>query len=103
MCNCTSEVWCFGPSRNDSRLVSIAGHFKISYPAMSARKTDRPFPIGKAGAHPALRIQRDTVDRQLNAWNRDAPCGRELASLDLGQGLRRHADLGGSDLLGLAV
>src|SRR3954447_19198481 len=42
---------------------SIAGHLQISYPAVATPKADRPFPIGKARAHPALRIQRDAFDR----------------------------------------
>src|SRR5205807_7966975 len=35
--------------------------------------------------------------------NRDAPCRRDLSSLDLGDGERGHGDVGGAEYFGLSV
>src|SRR5258708_16448453 len=70
---------------------------------MAAGKIDRAFPIGIAGTHPASRVQRDTLDRECEFWNRDAPCGRDLAAVNLGKSPRRHGEVGRCDLKRRAV
>src|SRR5260370_26788238 len=74
-------------------MTSIPGHFQISQPAVAALEADRPLPIAKARSHPALCIQRDSLDRKREAGNCDVPSGLNLASFHLGQTCRRNAVL----------
>src|SRR5205807_6954149 len=84
------------------RPASVAGHFKVPHPAVAAPKTDRPFPVAKARCHPALRIQRDSLDRKRQPRNCDAPRDRNPAAFDLGKRRRRHLDISGCELFGFA-
>src|SRR2546430_17741688 len=89
-------------ARPGLRASSIPGHLQISYPIVAAPKADRPFPVGKARSHPALRIQRDSLDRKRAPGNCDVPSGWNLASFKLGKRRRRHFDVGGRELFGFA-
>src|SRR5258707_15497425 len=84
-------------------MTSIPGHFQISQPAVAALEADRPLPLAKARSHPALCIQRDSLDRKREAGDCDVPRDRNLTSFDLGQSCRRHAVIGRRDFGGTAA
>ena len=43
MCNCTSEVWSFGPSRNDARIFSRVNSFITFVDIIFTTFSERPF------------------------------------------------------------
>src|SRR3954470_13346297 len=81
----------------------ISGQLEIADAAVAASKADRALPIREARTHPALRIERRTVDGKVEARDRNMPGRRNLAARHLGDVFWHHADLVGCERQCLAV